>query len=140
MAKIEVWAIFLFLFLDRLSKRYILGHPNFYLGDFIDLRLFENRSFYFISFGKLTNVLIILASTAVLLLILILFLKTSATGLLFIILGGASNLFDRIYYGFAIDWIKLFFLPFSVFNIADLIIIAGILCLIFNLKKYRLGR
>jgi len=43
-------------------------------------------------------------------------------GLGLIILGGMSNVFDRIVYGYVIDWIHS---PISVFNIADVMIVAG---------------
>lgn len=40
---------------------------------------------------------------------------------LFLILGAASNIFDRIYYGYVVDYFSFF--NFSFFNIADLMII-----------------
>jgi signal peptidase II len=42
-------------------------------------------------------------------------------GLIFV--GGLSNLFDRISYGYTIDYLHLY--PYSFFNIADLLIIIG---------------
>lgn len=49
--------------------------------------------------------------------------------------GALSNLFDRIFYGYAIDTFN--FLNFSFFNLADGLIIFGIFFLIFNLFKKR---
>ena len=44
------------------------------------------------------------------------------------ILGGtAGNLYDRIVYGYVIDFIKLNFIDFPIFNIADLFINIGII-------------
>jgi lipoprotein signal peptidase len=45
-----------------------------------------------------------------------------------IILGGASNIFDRLFYGYTIDYIA--FLNFSFFNLADGMILAGIVLLL----------
>ncbi len=56
-------------------------------------------------------------------------------GFSLIILGGLSNFFDRIFFGYVIDWIKIFILPISIFNIADLMIIGGITILIVKCFK-----
>ncbi|MFC1627329.1 signal peptidase II [Patescibacteria group bacterium] len=48
--------------------------------------------------------------------------KYLVLGLWLIILGGMSNVFDRIVYGYVIDWIHS---PISVFNVADVMIVAG---------------
>ena len=53
---------------------------------------------------------------------------------LFIIFGGASNLFDRIYFGYVIDYIQVS--QRSFFNIADAMIIEGILILVIFNKKF----
>lgn len=129
------------IILDRLSKWFVLNHPNFYLGDLIEPELFKNPNLYFISFNS--NLLYFLIG-AVLLLLLFLFFKSwqkkdflLMAGFSLIILGGLSNFFDRIFFGYVIDWIRVFFLPISIFNVADIMIIGGILCLIFALIKSR---
>ena len=44
------------------------------------------------------------------------------------IMGGvAGNLFDRIYYGHVVDFIKLCFVNFPIFNTADLFINTGVI-------------
>jgi signal peptidase II len=50
-----------------------------------------------------------------------------------IIFGGLSNLFDRLVYGYVVDMIPL--LSFSVFNLADVMIIGG--CALILLKVLR---
>ena len=127
------------IILDRLSKWFALNHPNFYLGNLIELKLFKNPNLYFISFNS--NLLYFLIGTA-LLLFLFLFFKSGqkkdfflTTGFSLIILGGLSNFFDRIFFGYVIDWIKIFILPISIFNIADLMIIGGIIILVVNFFK-----
>ncbi len=57
--------------------------------------------------------------------------KMSTIALLYILLGMGSNLTDRIVYDGVIDWIVL--RGISVFNIADLCIIAGVFFLFVDL-------
>jgi signal peptidase II len=51
---------------------------------------------------------------------------------LFIFLGAISNLIDRIVYGFVIDYIRIFT---GVINIADVMILLGMLILLFTTHK-----
>ncbi len=147
--------------LDRLSKWFFLRNPDFYSGRFIELKLFKNSNLYFFSLNPIFINLII---GAVLLLLVFLFFKTLKQknflfqdhmfynsesrfcrakrgrflltfGFSLIILAGFSNFFDRLYFGYVIDWIKIFILPISIFNIADIMIISGIICLILSLIK-----
>jgi signal peptidase II len=127
------------IILDRLSKWLVLNHPNFYSGNLIELKLFKNPNLYFISFNS--NLLYFLIG-AVIILLLFLFFRSwqkkdflLTAGFSLIILGGLSNFFDRIFFGYVIDWLRIFFLPVSIFNVADIIIAGGFLCLIFRLIK-----
>lgn len=52
--------------------------------------------------------------------------------LAFIILGAVSNLADRINYGFVIDYLDLKY--FTVFNLADVMIVGGVLLLLVKIK------
>ncbi len=57
--------------------------------------------------------------------------------LIFIILGATSNLYDRLKYGYVVDYLYLPY--FTVFNIADVMIVVAALFLIsinFFQKKY----
>lgn len=117
------------MILDRLTKWLALDSAL----------LFKNPKLYFVSLNS--NLLYFLIG-AVLLLLVFLFFKSlqkkdivSMTGFSLIVFGGLSNLFDRIYFGYVIDWIRVAFLPISIFNIADMMIIGGILCLIFRSVK-----
>ena len=47
--------------------------------------------------------------------------------------GGACNLFSRLRFGFVRDWIRLDFVPFPVFNCADIFITAGLLLFAFSI-------
>ena len=127
------------LILDRFSKWFVLNFPDLYQSDFIELKLFKNPNLYFISFN---SALLYFLIGAVIFLLLFLFFRSwqkrdflLMMSLSLIILGGLSNFFDRIYFGYVVDWVRVFFLPISIFNIADIMIISGILCLIFRLTK-----
>ncbi len=125
--------------LDRLTKWFILKFPDLYQSSLIELKLFRNQKLFFAS---LNQKIIYILIGVVLLLLLFLFFKSLQkkdilliAGFSLIILGGLSNFFDRIYFGYVIDWIRIFILPISIFNIADVMIISGILCLILALIK-----
>ena len=53
-----------------------------------------------------------------------------------IILGAFSNILDRVKYGFVIDYIDFKIWP--VFNIADMMIVGGVIMLILNYRFSRL--
>ena len=53
--------------------------------------------------------------------------------LFFIILGGASNLYDRLRFGYVIDYLDVKY--FTVFNLADAMIVAGVLGFILVSQK-----
>ncbi|MDO8592847.1 MAG: signal peptidase II [bacterium] len=56
-----------------------------------------------------------------------------AACLVSILLGAASNLFDRLKYGYVIDYLDVKY--FTVFNLADMMIVGGAAGLLFFLKK-----
>lgn len=132
MKKVFVVFILLLAVLDRLSKIFIQSRPGFYSGGIVKLELFKNSNFYFFSFGNYTNLIISLISLFALIVFIFLLFKHRGdfllfSGILLIALGGASNLLDRLYYGYVIDFIKISALPFSIFNLADVMIVLGII-------------
>lgn len=46
-------------------------------------------------------------------------------GLSLVAAGGAGNLWDRLFYGYVIDFINLEFMRFAVFNAADIFVCCG---------------
>ena len=140
---ILVFAIFL---IDRISKIYILkiieleNINDIYLTPYLNFYLIWNKGIAFglFSFNEsyIYNIitLIILAITA---LVLIMTFKTEGIkrySLVFVFGGSLGNLFDRIYYSAVPDFIDFHVKGFHwfVFNVADIFITLGIICLIFD--------
>ena len=137
--------LFTIFFLDRVSKLYILNIfekenvVDIYVNNFLNIILIWNSG---IGFGLLSfdssviynfvTMLIVLINIVILYLAL---KSNNLKGYLFIIILGGSlgNLFDRIYYSAVPDFIDLNYNNFHwfVFNVADIFITVGILCLIF---------
>ena len=53
----------------------------------------------------------------------------------FVLAGALGNLYDRIYYGYVIDFIEFYYKDFSwpIFNVADIAISIGIILLLYNM-------
>ena len=136
--------IFIFAF-DRLSKLYILNLlereqvVNVYINQFMNLNLIWNTG---IGFGLLSSdsnfyynlVTFLIIIINVIILIMIFKSDNYKSFLLLMILGGSlGNLFDRIWYNAVPDFIDLHYNNFHwfIFNVADIFITIGILCLIF---------
>ena len=148
------FGIILFIFLaDRISKLYILsilenmGIVDININSYIDLILVWNTGIGFGLFSfdqsKLYNLITILIIFINLLIVyLIIKSKDNSAYFFLIILGGSlGNLFDRIYYSAVPDFIDISYMGYHwfVFNVADIFISLGIICLIFaellNYKK-----
>ncbi len=131
-------------FLDRVSKLYILNIfekenvVDIYVNNFLNIILIWNSG---IGFGLLSfdsSIIYNFITTLIVLInIVILYLALKSNnlrGYLFIIILGGSlgNLFDRIYYSAVPDFIDLNYNNFHwfVFNVADIFITVGIMCLI----------
>ncbi|MFL2897348.1 MAG: signal peptidase II [Candidatus Pelagibacter sp.] len=131
--------------LDRISKIYVIniaekfGQVEIYINKFLNIILVWNSGIGFglLSFEKefLYN-LITLIIIFVNFVILYLGIKSNNFKgfLFFIILGGSlGNLFDRLYYSAVPDFIDINYNGFHwfIFNVADIFISVGIICLIF---------
>ena len=150
------FGIILFIFLvDRISKLYILsiledtGFVDININQFINFILVWNSGvgFGLFSFEQSTIYnLITLIIILINLIIIYLIIKTKDFSKYFflIILGGSlGNLFDRIYYSSVPDFIDISYKGYHwfVFNIADIFISLGIICLIFaELLNYKKGK
>ena len=129
---------------DRISKLYILNlaeggkYIDIYFNSFLNFNLIWNTGVGFGLFSSETNFyynLITLLIVLINIIILIMAIKSQDYKLFFLlmILGGSfSNLFDRIYYQAVPDFIDMHYSDFHwfVFNVADIFITFGIICLI----------
>jgi len=146
--------IILFIFsLDRFSKIYILnivetaGEVDIYINSILHLILIWNTGIGFglLSFehSTLYNLITSLIIIINLLIIYLIFKSNDLRAYFFILILGGSlgNLFDRLYYSAVPDFIDLNYKGYHwfIFNVADIFITLGIICLIFaellNYKK-----
>lgn len=132
---ISTFIALFFMSLDRFLKMLAArqNDPTDLINGILKFNFAKN---YYIAFsipftGIILNMLIILIM-AILIYHLIKKIKEpniyESSSLVFIILGSASNLFDRLRYGYVIDYIDLSY--FTVFNIADAMIVCGVFFLI----------
>tara|TARA_B100000780_G_scaffold199868_1_gene141490 strand:- start:3655 stop:4155 length:501 start_codon:yes stop_codon:yes gene_type:complete len=139
--------IILCIFLiDRFSKIYILKIAmlqnilDIYVNPYLNFYLIWNKG---IAFGLLSfnDVFIynIVTSMIIIIIIIILIMLTKSEGfkkysLLFVMGGSLGNLYDRIYYSAVPDFIDFHINNFHwfVFNVADIFITFGVICLIFD--------
>ena len=136
--------IFIFA-LDRISKLYIIklaeinNSVDIYLSSYLNLNLIWNKG---IAFGMLSfdesaiynfiTILIIIVNFIILIIIV------RSNGIkcyffIFILGGSMGNLFDRLYYYAVPDFIDFHINRFHwfIFNVADIFISLGVICLIF---------
>ena len=142
----KILTIVIIFFLDRISKIYILdffennqiqeivifNFLNFYLiwneGIAFGLLNFDSEKFY-----NIVTIIIILISLIVL--FYALKIKNYSGYFFSLIFGGAlGNLYDRIYFSAVPDFIDLHIGNYHwfIFNVADIFISVGIICLIFD--------
>lgn len=143
---IGIILLVIIFFLDRITKILILniveetGKLDIYVNSFLNLYLVWNKG---IGFGLLSfdqkstyNVISFLILLINLIIIYLIYNEKSIkTYFLLVILGGSfGNLFDRIYYNAVPDFIDLNYKGYHwfIFNVADIFITLGILCLIFS--------
>ena len=146
--------VFIIFVLDRFSKLYILNladtekYIDIYVNSYLNFHLVWNTGIGFGLFSSGSNFYYNLITILIVLInifILIIIIKSKDYKFLFflMVLGGSfGNLFDRIYYQAVPDFIDIHYESFHwfVFNVADIFITLGIICLIivefiFNNKK-----
>ena len=153
---LSIIIIFLIFAIDRFSKLYIINlaetenYVDIYLNSFLNFHLIWNTGIGFGLFSLEENLyynLITILIVLINIIILIMVIKSQDYKILFLlmILGGSfGNLFDRVYYKAVPDFIDLHYGNFHwfVFNVADIFITIGIMCLIIvefilNNKKHK---
>ncbi len=142
--------IFIFIFIlifafDRLSKLYILNLAeindplNLYITSFLNFYLIWNKGIAFGLFSFDQNFVynfitsLILVITVIVLIIAIKSKDYKGYFFLSIFSGSVGNLYDRIYYSAVPDFIDFHLNDFHwfIFNVADIFISLGVICLIF---------
>ena len=121
--------------LDRATKHWAmrtLAQPEVALEGVLRWRYCENTGAAFSALsGSGTVVLVLSAILLVVLAAYLLFRPRIPWGaqlcLWAVVAGGASNLFDRLAWGFVVDFIEPLFVSFAVFNVADCFIVLGVL-------------
>jgi len=141
------FVIVLVIFLtDRLFKIYIIkiaeveNAVDIYLNSYLNLYLIWNKGIAFGLFSfdeKYVYNMITLIIVTITTIVLIMMFKSEGFkkySLLFVFGGSLGNLFDRIYYNAVPDFIDFHINDFHwfVFNVADIFISLGIMCLIFD--------
>lgn len=134
-------AIIFFIVLDRFLKVLALTNQGWQLNLIGEILKFNYQANYYIAFSLplAGRVLVVLLISIILVLISLgLFCwfkrQDDKSVLLFlIILGAGSNLFDRVKYGYVIDYLDLKY--FTVFNLADAMIVIGVILLMISLNK-----
>ena len=138
--------VILIIFLaDRISKIYILKlaeiekSVDIYLTSYLNLYLIWNKGIAFGLFSvddntiyNLISLIIIIITSAIL--IMIIKAKSFKKYCLMLIFGGSiGNLFDRFYYTAVPDFIDFHINNYHwfVFNVADIFITLGVVCLIY---------
>tara|TARA_B100000780_G_C20990451_1_gene396062 strand:+ start:126 stop:626 length:501 start_codon:yes stop_codon:yes gene_type:complete len=136
--------IVVIFFLDRLSKIYIIslakinGSIDIFVTKYLNVYLIWNEGIAFglLSFDQSSTYTMITALiTVISLVVLALIIKTNDIRFYFysFVFGGAvGNLFDRLYYSAVPDFIDIHINNYHwfVFNVADIFITVGVLCLI----------
>lgn len=144
----KVKSIFVFCLLvliDQLSKLIVINHFKnglFFLRGFVGLEIYQNHGFVFgIELGNI--IAIVFTSWLIVLFVFIInyspFLLFQRTRIFFLLVlsGAISNLFDRIFRGYVVDFIR--FSPILIFNIADIFILVGLLLLFFQKRELKCG-
>ena len=141
------FGIIVIIFLaDRLTKIYILkiaevkNTVDIYINTYLNFYLIWNKGIAFglFSFNErfIYNIItaIILLITVIILIMIIKNKGFKKYSLMFVLGGSLGNLFDRIYYSAVPDFIDFHINDFHwfVFNVADIFITLGIICLIFD--------
>ena len=132
------------LALDRLSKSWASGltpgDPVQAIPGILGWRYVRNTG---VAFSALQNAgaLLCLLTAAIIAAAVVWLVRHPAcggwlrTGLSLLIAGGLGNLFDRIVFGYVIDFIEALFVRFAIFNLADVAVVCGVGCMMIGMLR-----
>ena len=131
-------------FLDQYSKIYISLNINKLINKDLLILTIEYIRNYGAAFNILSGSRVFLSLISIVSTIILIYFifiredkRINKYGLSFIVAGSIGNGIDRIFYGYVIDFIKIKFIDFPVFNIADIVINIGALILIISYFRYK---
>jgi len=138
---ISFFSLVLF-FIDRVLK-YIFSATNgeyFIFGDILKLKTAFNCGIAFgipVNYQLFFYLYIIIFFSLVWLLVKEYKNKniTLSMAFIFVIIGSFSNFLDRVFNGQVVDYIDLKY--YSVFNIADIMIVVGVIIILFNVLRLK---
>ncbi len=121
---------------DQLIKRAVLGSSLVggenitVIPEFLELDYVKNTGAAFSLFEGKTQILSVFSAVVLIGGIYLLFArkiksKVMLTSVVMIMGGGLGNLIDRIVYHYVVDYIKVLFIDFPVFNFADCFVTVG---------------
>lgn len=137
--KIGIVIAVVIILLDQLTKILMINKQLTIIPNLLEFTYTENTG---VAFGIANSKILLIILVSILILgIIVKFIKETQIdknillSLYFIIAGGISNLIDRIFRGYVIDFIDINILNFPNFNIADICITLGVFVLIFIIAK-----
>ncbi len=127
------WVVPVALILDRLTKAWAAGYEGGtreILPGILGYRYAENTGAAFSIFSGITSIIAVLTAFLIVGVSLYLFLgknipRAARYGLWFVVAGGLGNLYDRIFYGYVVDFFDFLFVDFAIFNVADICVTCG---------------
>ncbi|MGN1478308.1 MAG: signal peptidase II [Acutalibacteraceae bacterium] len=142
-ALISLSAIAVLTAVDQIIKYFVLLYLKpvgsvSVINGFLEWNYVENTGAAFGSFSSSTTLLSVITAVIILAGIAAIILKKIKNKYLLvtatiIIAGGLGNLIDRIFRGYVVDFIKVLFIDFPVFNFADILVTCGSFMLIIYL-------
>ena len=143
------WPLIPLIIIDRITKALAIDHlaagdVKTILPGILSFAYVENRG---MAFGMASGMVwLLIGLTALVLAILAVYLlrhpedpKLLRAGLWLVMGGGLGNLYDRIAYGYVVDFIRTDFIDFPVFNVADIFVCVGaamvVLAVLMNEQK-----
>jgi len=136
--------IIIFISLDQFSKIYIdLNLDKLLKKDLFifTIELVRNYGAAFSIFSGNRLFLSFISVVSTIILSYFIFIRENKVinkfGLSFILAGSIGNGIDRILNGYVIDFIKIKFIDFPIFNIADIVINVGVFILIISYFRYK---
>ena len=136
---IGIIILLLIILFDQVTKMILINQNITIIPNFLSFNYTQNTGVAF-NIGT-NNIITIIIINVIMIGLIIKFIKNNDLDIgvllsIFIVLaGGISNLIDRLFRGFVIDFIDVNIFNFPNFNIADICIVLGIIFLIFIMIK-----